>query len=142
MKIFPVIGLIILTSACSDVESEIKDMRDSEPKVEQKSPEVINTPDKTETSSEVKSNDVTTEHSEWTYKVVFISEKNWGYQLFQNGTMMINQTTIPSVQGIKGFDSQEKADRTAKHILTKLEKGIFPPTVNQEELENLGVLRD
>ena len=71
-----------------------------------------------------------------------ISENNWGYQIFQKETMIINQTTIPSIQGIDGFDTEEKAERTAKFILNKVENGIFPPTVDKEDLEKLGVLRD
>ena len=85
---------------------------------------------------------MTNSDSEWTYDVTFISEGNWGYQLFQKGEMVINQTSIPSIQGTNGFDSEEKAERTARFILHKLENGIFPPTVDKEELDSLDVLRD
>jgi hypothetical protein len=142
MKLFPAIALIILVGACAENEDQVKDLRDQVLVVEDENPEkntAIDVPDDTISNKVVTPPIV---ESEWSYKVTSISENNWGYQIFQKGTMIINQTSIPSIQGINGFDTQEKAERTAKHILTKVENGIFPPTVNKEELENLGVLRD
>ena len=143
MKIFTGIVLLVLVCACSDTENEIKDLRETESKVEHESSgyeKKSKEPDSIVSKVDQIQENVPT--SDWSYEVVLISENNWGYQLFQKGTMIINQTSIPSVQGVDGFDSQEKADRTAKHIINKLENGIFPPTVNKEELDSLDVLRD
>lgn len=142
MKVFPGIALLILMSACSDIENEVEDFRGTEQAVEQESSNGVTTPNKPSSELESEDSKVTSKKSEWSYEIVLISEENWGYQLFQNGTMVINQTSIPSVQGIDGFDTKEKAERTAKHILNKLENGIFPPTVDKEELDSLDVLRD
>lgn len=146
MKIIQGIIVLVLLSACSDSENEIKDLRETEPSIEQQSSGYVKTPNKTDstvsTNSKVEATPKKASSSEWSYKVVLISENNWGYQLSQKGTMVINQTSIPSIQGIDGFDTKEKAERTAKHILNKLENGIFPPTVDKEELDSLGVLRD
>jgi hypothetical protein len=144
MKRFPVFILILLLGACSEEENEVKDMRDPDAIVED-----AYIPDDSETTDdeidiapiELTETEMPT-NSEWSYEVTFISENNWGYQIFQEGKMIINQTSIPSVQGIVGFDSQEKAERTAKFIINKVENGIFPPTVNKEDLEKLGVLPD
>jgi hypothetical protein len=143
MKIFTGIVLLVLVCACSDTENEIKDLRETESKVEHESSgyeKKSKEPDSIVSKVDQIQENVPT--SDWSYEVVLISENNWGYQLFQKGTMIINQTSIPSVQGVDGFDSQEKADRTAKHIINKLENGIFPPTVNKEELDSLDALRD
>jgi hypothetical protein len=143
MKIFTGIVLLVLVCACSDTENEIKDLRETESKVEHESSGYEKTSKKPDSiASKVDQIQENVPTSDWSYEVVLISENNWGYQLFQKGTMIINQTSIPSVQGVDGFDSQEKADRTAKHIINKLENGIFPPTVNKEELDSLDVLRD
>lgn len=139
MKLFPFILCLILVYSCENDENKVIDLRKGEEVVEQSKREK---PSENEKERVGQKESVSEGKSEWTYKVIFISENNWGYQLFQNEKMMINQTSIPSIQGINGFDSEEKADRTAKYILSKLEKGIFPPTVNKEELENLDVLRD
>ncbi len=143
MKFLQGLILLLLVSACSDSENEVTDLRVPESIVEQELSKDVSTSHKIDsTSSKVEGTPKNGTTSEWSYEIVLISEENWGYQLFQNGTMVINQTSIPSVQGIDGFDTKEKAERTAKHILNKLENGVFPPTVDKEELDSLNVLRD
>lgn len=143
MKLLPLLGLTILLFSCSNDENVVKDMRSDEEIAEQETQDE-QAVDATENGdpTEKQTERVTNSDSEWTYDVTFISEGNWGYQLFQKGEMVINQTSIPSIQGTNGFDSEEKAERTARFILHKLENGIFPPTVDKEELDSLDVLRD
>lgn len=143
MKLLPLLGLTILLFSCSNDENVVKDMRSDEEIAEQETQDE-QAVDATEIGdpTEKQTERVTNSDSEWTYDVTFISEGNWGYQLFQKGEMVINQTSIPSIQGTNGFDSEEKAERTARFILHKLENGIFPPTVDKEELDSLDVLRD
>lgn len=146
MKLLSVFILaLLLLGACTENESQVRDLRDPDTEVEdiyipEETPAVDSNEDVIEANPIEISEPETT--SEWSYKVTFLSENNWGYQIFQQGKMIINQTSIPSVQGIQGFDSEEKAERTAKFILNKVENGTFPPTVNKEDLENLDVLRD
>ena len=66
--------------------------------------------------------------------------EGWGYQILQDGKLAIDQKNIPVIQGYKGFSSREKAEITGQFIVTKLKKGIFPPTLTQEELDSLKVL--
>lgn len=65
---------------------------------------------------------------------------DWGYKILLNGQPFINQPHIPAVQGNKGFSTQEKAQITAEFALGKIEKGIIPPTITQQELDSLKVL--
>ena len=126
MKLLPLLGLTILLFSCSNDENVVKDMRSDEEIAEQETQDE-QAVDATEIGdpTEKQTERVTNSDSEWTYDVTFISEGNWGYQLFQKGEMVINQTSIPSIQGTNGFDSEEKAERTARFILHKLENGIF-----------------
>lgn len=155
MKILVFILGVTLMSSCADTENKVVDLRSGDEIVEQSESGLRVSQGDGEIEGKSEGEDESESEGksalrvpqgegtgEWTYKVVMNSEKNWGYQLFQNGKMIINQTTIPSVQGMAGFDSQEKADRTAKHIISKLEKGVFPPTVDKKELDSLKVLRD
>ncbi len=73
-------------------------------------------------------------------KILFKEGKGWGYQIFKGATLLINQEHIPAVQGLQYFSTKEKAEITAKYILTEVEKGNFPPTVDQNILDSLGVL--
>lgn len=68
------------------------------------------------------------------------SEIGWGYQLFKDGKLMIDQKHIPAIEGNIGFSTKEDAEKTANFIIGKIKNGAFPPTVSVEELDSLGVL--
>ena len=73
-------------------------------------------------------------------RLIFTDSIGWGYQIFDGNTMVINQIHIPSIQGNIGFKSRESAQLAANFILYKLSNGVFPPTVDEKELDSLGVL--
>jgi hypothetical protein len=73
-------------------------------------------------------------------RIIFTDSLGWGYQIFDGNTILINQVHIPSIQGNIGFKSRAAAQLTANFILYKLSNGIFPPTVDEKELDSLGVL--
>ena len=75
----------------------------------------------------------------FSYKIIFTEEKGWGYQVFKGATILINQEHIPAVQGLQYFSSKENAETTAAYILQEVEKGNFPPTVDERILDSLGV---
>jgi len=77
--------------------------------------------------------------SGWNYEI-FKTEKGFGYTLLENGKKRIHQPTIPAVGGNRGFDSHEKAEKAAKHIIKKINNNIFPPSVSASELDSLKVL--
>ena len=68
------------------------------------------------------------------------SSAGWGYQVYKNEQLFINQPHIPSIQGVKGFKSKEDAQKTGEFIIRKLTQGIMPPSVTEIELDSLGVL--
>ncbi len=74
------------------------------------------------------------------YKIIFEEELGWGYQIFNGSTLLINQTHIPAIQGLKGFETKEKAIIAAEYILDEVKNGKFPPTVTVEILDSLKVL--
>jgi len=76
------------------------------------------------------------------YEVV-VSENetnDFGYQILQDGKMIINQQIIPAIPGNNGFSTKEKAQTAGQFTLMKIKNGIFPPTVSPSELDSLGVL--
>lgn len=69
----------------------------------------------------------------------FHTEHGWGYDIFVNGNKYIHQEQIPAVPGIKGFETEEDAKKTAEMVTHKIRNNIMPPSATPEELENLGV---
>lgn len=63
----------------------------------------------------------------------------WGYEVWKDGALIINQTHIPAIQGLRAFASQEQAQKAVDIVKIKLDKGIFPPTISIDELQGIGV---
>lgn len=89
--------------------------------------------------SNITKNDAVQEKT-FSYVITFVEATGYGYQILEDDHLLINQTHIPAVPGIKGFLTKEKAETTAIYILDQVENGTFPPTITKEKLEELGVL--
>jgi hypothetical protein len=76
----------------------------------------------------------------YSFELFETPDLGWGYKIFENGTLFINQPHIPAIPGNKGFSSKEKAEITAEFAILKMEQGFVPPTISPEELDSLGVL--
>jgi hypothetical protein len=70
----------------------------------------------------------------------FAVENGWGYRIYKQDTLFIEQPTIPGIIGNQGFHSEEKAKEIGVIITQKLKDGIFPPTISEEELRAHGVV--
>jgi nicotinamidase-related amidase len=68
-----------------------------------------------------------------------LQTEGWGYSISEKGKRIIDQQTIPGVPGNQGFQTSEDAQKVAELVIEKLEKGAFPPTVLEEELQKLGI---
>lgn len=77
---------------------------------------------------------------EFTVIIVEYPNVGWGYQILQDGKLAIDQKHIPVIQGYRSFSSKEKAEKTGNFIVQKMKKGIFPPTLTEQELDSLEVL--
>lgn len=71
--------------------------------------------------------------------VVFETEHGYGYKIYIDGKLGINQPNIPALQGTAGFDSEADASKIAELAVSKIKKGIMPPTITLEELEANGI---
>jgi hypothetical protein len=67
------------------------------------------------------------------------SASGWGYQIRQNGKLLLDQPNIPGRPGNAGFQSQADAQRVAELVKTKLQAKVFPPTVSEDDLKNLNI---
>ena len=83
--------------------------------------------------------DVPTRKSEYSFEIIGTTG-NFGYQIFDaSGKMIINQPTIPAIQGNKGFLTEKDALKAAEFVIQKIDRGIFPPTFSVAELDSLGL---
>lgn len=65
----------------------------------------------------------------------------WGYRILNGDSMLIHQPFVPVVPGVKRFKTEQDAALTGKLTLSKIEQGLFPPSVTMRELDSLGVIR-
>lgn len=65
--------------------------------------------------------------------------KGFGYYIFADGRLLIDQQHIPAVSGRQYFVSEEEARRTAEMVIKKMRQGEMPPTINVEELKALKI---
>lgn len=71
---------------------------------------------------------------------VFKTEKaDFGYDIYQDSTLVIHQPIIPSVSGNSGFMSEGEAKKVAELMIDKLNNGVMPPSVTVEEMEKLNI---
>jgi hypothetical protein len=68
-----------------------------------------------------------------------LQPEGWGYRISEKGKQIIDQQTIPGIPGNQGFSSSADAQKVAELVIDKLEKGTFPPTISEEELQKLGI---
>jgi hypothetical protein len=72
------------------------------------------------------------------YKV-FQADSGWGYSIFIQDSLYIDQPTIPAIEGNKHFHSSADADKTAQFVIKKIERNIIPPLLSIEELDSLEI---
>jgi hypothetical protein len=72
-------------------------------------------------------------------KIISSEAGTFGYEIYSGGKLLIRQTNIPGIGGNKGFKRKSDAEKVAKLVLEKLDKGIMPPTVEKAEMEKLKV---
>jgi hypothetical protein len=73
-------------------------------------------------------------------EVITAPESTFGYNVLKNGKIYIHQPHIPSISGVKGFSTKEKASRAGELMKYKIQNGIIPPTISSQELDSLELI--
>ena len=89
--------------------------------------------------AERSSNKTTPTDSKAVEYVVVETENGYGYRIYIDGKLSINQPNIPALQGTAGFDNEADASKIAELAVSKIKQGIMPPTITVEELEANGI---
>jgi len=74
-----------------------------------------------------------------THFIIHTPDQKFGYSIFINGQMYIEQKTIPAIEGNNGFATEQEAESVAQLAMRKIREGEMPPTVSVDELKALGV---
>jgi hypothetical protein len=74
-----------------------------------------------------------------TYKLIQAEGQGFGYEIFVDNHLFIHQPVIPCVAGNKGFRTTGDARKTALLVISKIRKGLIPPSVTVSEMQKLGI---
>ena len=87
----------------------------------------------------VPANDILLQEIQYTFRTFQNPDKSFGYEIFKGKKKFIVQEHIPARPGNAGFKTAKDAEKVAKLVISKLERGISPPSVSEEELRALGI---
>ena len=69
----------------------------------------------------------------------FRLETGWGYDIYINDKRKLHQPHIPAINNLKGFRTEEEAEKVALLTIHKIKTAPFPPVVTIKELDSLGI---
>lgn len=92
---------------------------------------------KTADQSEQDAAGVKSEPAVFYFGLIVNPDSSFGYNIFQDSVLLIQQKTIPALTGNKGFGDSADAAATAAFAIHKLQSGVFPPTILLNEIDSL-----
>jgi hypothetical protein len=70
---------------------------------------------------------------------IFQDSTGWGYDIYLNSKLYIHQPFIPAISGNKPFSTKQDAEKVSQLTISKLQKGINPPTIDLSDLDSLKI---
>ena len=80
------------------------------------------------------------EVEKYTFRIIPALENTFGYEILDQGKILVQQKSIPSLPGNRGFHTEDDAEKCAVFVISKLNRNIMPPSVTPEELDSLGII--
>ena len=74
------------------------------------------------------------------YKIISSPDNSYGYDIINDGRLMIHQPIPPGHGGTKGFKTKDAAARVADMVIIKIKSGQIPPTVSEDEMQKIKAL--
>ena len=75
------------------------------------------------------------------YFVISAYSSTYGYSIYADGNLYIQQNTIPAMPGNKGFADTTAAAKTARLVIKKIKQGEMPPTISIDDLKKLNIIK-
>jgi Domain of unknown function (DUF4907) len=73
------------------------------------------------------------------YFIIKADSGTYGYSIYANGNLYIQQTTIPAMAGSVGFNDTLSAATIAKLTIQKIKQGEMPPTITVDDLKKANI---
>ncbi len=86
---------------------------------------------------ETPANDSTKKAIQYSTLVFRNSDGSFGYDVLQDSQLLIRQITIPAKSGTSGFKDSLKALQVADIAVSKINAGVFPPTIQATEIDSI-----
>ena len=80
-------------------------------------------------------------NTKFTWKIIDAPNHTYGYDVLDDGRLLIHQKSIPAMPGNEGFKTKADASKVAQLVIGKIKKGEMPPTVTIEEMKKLKVIK-
>ncbi len=64
----------------------------------------------------------------------------FGYYIFIDGQLLVDQKTIPAIQGNHAFHTNEDAEKVAQFVIEKIKQGYLPPTLTKDDIKELKIV--
>ena len=74
--------------------------------------------------------------------LIFKTLSGFGYDIYVGDQRIIHQVHVPAIVGKLSFQTELQASKAAALVVSKIERGDFPPAVSLKELDSLGLLPD
>lgn len=75
----------------------------------------------------------------YSIKIIPAAENTYGYTILNDNVVIIRQTNIPGMPGLKGFRLKADAQKVAALAVSKISRGIMPPTIEKTEMDKLHI---
>ena len=73
------------------------------------------------------------------YFIIKAEKETYGYTIFLDGHLVIEQKTIPGLSGSLGFKNIPDTHKIAELVIKKMKEGEMPPTISEHELIELKI---
>ena len=131
MKLLGLVIIVLLSAHCDNQSHKKAFKKVPAFAIPLQKKSVRKTPNKASTNEQI---------STFRFETIFDPQLGWGYDIYQQDVLKIHQPHIPVIQGLKGFENANDAALVAKKVLEKLDAGMMPPTLTEQELIQLGVI--
>ena len=73
------------------------------------------------------------------FRIIPSESNTYGYDILVKNKILIHQQNIPGMPGNKGFPVKADAEKVARLVIKKIQRGMMPPTMERKELDSLKI---